>query len=580
MKEGQGPIGIILSPTRELAAQIFTEAKRFAKIFNIRVCAIFGGSGKWEMIKALKESPEIVIGTPGRLIEMIRSKATNLRRCTMLVLDEADRMFEMGFEYQMRSIANTIRPDRQTLMFSATMKKKVEGFARDMLRNPIRVVVGSIGQANPDIKQVVEVFSDMSHKWSWLCSSLDEFIAEGKVLIFSGTKSDTEEVGAGLRRHFAQRQLLDQSDRASIMKKFKAGETTVLVATDVAARGLDIKNVLVVVNYDAAKNIETHVHRIGRTGRMGIEGVTPGTAYTLLTQKDSSFAVDLFKNLQLSDQHVSPGLMKLAESDPKWHHMKGGRGGGRGGGGGAGVGAGRGGLGFGPGGGPRAMTSSMLAQRTAGSGLEAAVAASSAFTGHHMNSFVSKMNSQEQQGSGGGNSASGSSSRVTSSSVSTAAAVHIVANPYVEGQSGTLGRGRHLTRPAWATDADTTSTSSLSGAVVLTSSTEPNTNTNTNIESIPISDAAPKKVSRFSRPPSQTTASLTSPPIPPSKPMAGFVRASGSLPSTLSSVKPQQEIGEPVVSAVVVHPAPPHSSSTPATDGSTIMPRKKSRWDS
>jgi ATP-dependent RNA helicase DDX42 len=154
MKIGDGPIGVILSPTRELAAQIHTEAKKFAKVFKMRVCAVFGGGGKWEMVKALKEAPEMVVATPGRFIELIRSKATNLSRCTMVVLDEADRMFEMGFEYQMRSIVNNIRPDRQTLLFSATMKRKVEGFARELLKDPIRIVVGTVGQANPDIRQV------------------------------------------------------------------------------------------------------------------------------------------------------------------------------------------------------------------------------------------------------------------------------------------------------------------------------------------------------------------------------------------------------------------------------------------
>jgi ATP-dependent RNA helicase DDX42 len=129
-------------------------------VFNIRTCAIFGGAGKWEMQKALKEAPEIVVATPGRFIEMVKSKATNLQRCTMVVLDEADRMFELGFEYQMRSILQNVRPDRQTLMFSATMKKKIEGFAREILANPIRIVIGSIGQANSDIRQVVEIFSD------------------------------------------------------------------------------------------------------------------------------------------------------------------------------------------------------------------------------------------------------------------------------------------------------------------------------------------------------------------------------------------------------------------------------------
>jgi ATP-dependent RNA helicase DDX42 len=134
-----GPIALILAPTRELAAQIYTEARKFARPFSMKVCAIFGGAGKYEMKKALADGPEIVVATPGRFIEMIKGKATNLLRCTILVLDEADRMFEMGFEYQMRSIVNNVRPDRQIMMFSATFKKKVEGLAQDILKVILRV---------------------------------------------------------------------------------------------------------------------------------------------------------------------------------------------------------------------------------------------------------------------------------------------------------------------------------------------------------------------------------------------------------------------------------------------------------
>ena len=333
MQLGDGPIGLILAPTRELAAQIHAEANKFCKIFNIRVCAIYGGGGKWEMTKSLKEAPEICVATPGRFIDLVKAKATNLQRCTMLVLDEADRMFEMGFEYQMRSIVNNIRLDRQTLLFSATMKKKVESFAREILHDPIRVVVGTIGQANPDIQQVVEIFKDDSNKWLWLSSHADEFVAEGKVLIFVSSKIGTENITESLRNHFIQRQLAvgieclhgdkDQNDRTLVMKKFsKTEETAILVATDVAARGLDVKNIRTVVNYEAPKNIETYVHRIGRTGRMGQEGVTPGTAFTLLTAKDSSFAVDLVSNLNLSGQEVPSGLQQLASTDPKWVRLK------------------------------------------------------------------------------------------------------------------------------------------------------------------------------------------------------------------------------------------------------------------
>ena len=306
MSSGDGPISLILSPTRELTEQIYTETKRFAKLFNIRTCAVFGGGGKYEMQKALKDDvPEIVgesahsiknvincllyydvytpcnfllktisVATPGRLIDLIIAKTTNLRRCTLVVLDEADRMFEMGFEYQIRSILQNIRPTRQTLMFSATMKRKIEAFAREVLSDPIRIVVGAIGQANIDVHQSIIILPDEKMKWGWLTSKITGLLEEGKIIIFVNAKANTEELATNLRANLKigveyLHGDKEQSERSSVIRKFKTGEIQVLVATDVAARGLDIKQVQNVINFEAARNIETHVHRIGRTGRMG-----------------------------------------------------------------------------------------------------------------------------------------------------------------------------------------------------------------------------------------------------------------------------------------------------------------------
>ena len=140
LEPGDGPIGLILAPTRELSQQIYTEAKKFGKVYNIQVVCCYGGGSKWEQSKALEGGAEIVVATPGRMIDLIKMKATNLQRVTFLVLDEADRMFDMGFEPQVRSICNHVRPDRQTLLFSATFKKKIERLARDILTDPIRIV--------------------------------------------------------------------------------------------------------------------------------------------------------------------------------------------------------------------------------------------------------------------------------------------------------------------------------------------------------------------------------------------------------------------------------------------------------
>ena len=136
---------------------------------------MYGGGSKWEQSKAVKEGCEVLVATPGRLIDLVRIKATNLQRVTYLVFDEADRMFDMGFEAQVRSIANHVRPDRQTLLFSATFRKRVERLCRDALTDPVRVVVGQVGEANVDVTQFVEVMTDEREKWQWLLRHLVEF---------------------------------------------------------------------------------------------------------------------------------------------------------------------------------------------------------------------------------------------------------------------------------------------------------------------------------------------------------------------------------------------------------------------
>ncbi|CAM9791298.1 unnamed protein product, partial [Ectocarpus fasciculatus] len=349
----EGPIVVILAPTRELAGQIYTEANKFAKRYGCKVCAVYGGAGKWEMQKALKEGPEIVVATPGRMIEMIKLKATNMRRCTMMILDEADRMFDMGFEYQMRSIVAQTRPDRQTLMFSATFKRRVQQLASDILDDPVHVHIGGFNlTANEDIRQVVHVLSGDALKWKWFSDNVPAFVAKGKVLVFVSSKQGCEDLCKSLNKHTSLQAGAihgdrDQTDRREkTLRAFKQGAMPILVGTDVASRGLDIKNVNTVVNYDVAKNIETHIHRVGRTGRMGKDGVHPGTAYTLVTPKQASFAGDLAYHLESAKQAVPKELEALAKQGGGRRGGGGGGFGGGGGGGGGGRGRQGGGIGF------------------------------------------------------------------------------------------------------------------------------------------------------------------------------------------------------------------------------------------
>ncbi|KAL6954364.1 DEAD-box ATP-dependent RNA helicase 24, variant 2 [Sarracenia purpurea var. burkii] len=342
-KEG-GPIGVICAPTRELAHQIYLETKKFAKSHGLRVSAVYGGMSKLDQFKELKAGCEIVIATPGRLIDMLKMKALTMFRATYLVLDEADRMFDLGFEPQIRSIVGQIRPDRQTLLFSATMPRKVEKLAREILTDPVRVTVGEVGMANEDITQVVQVIPSDVEKMPWLLEKLPGLIDNGEVLVFASKKASVDEIESQLaQRGFKVAALhgdKDQASRMDILQKFKGGIYHVLVATDVAARGLDIKSIKSVVNYDIARDMDMHVHRIGRTGRAGDKD---GTAYTLITQKEARFAGELVNSLIAAGQNVSAELMDLAMKDGRFRSKRDARKGGgkrakgRGGGGSRGV---------------------------------------------------------------------------------------------------------------------------------------------------------------------------------------------------------------------------------------------------
>lgn len=299
----------------------------------------------------------------------------------------------MGFEYQMKSILRNVRPDRQTILFSATMRKCIEGFAMEILNSNqnqrARIVVGSIGQANSDIQQLVECVDTEEEKFEWLVEHLSEWVLDGKVLIFVASKEGAEVLRNRLQNYFAQFQYLNmgridrihgdilQQERDEVIRRFKVsmakdtmgghnsslrGEkacfSSVLIATDVASRGLDIKDVRTVLNYDVPKNMDTYVHRIGRTGRMGVNGVVPGTAYTLILQDSKNLndtlalVAQLLRNGQNSHIKIPAKLMQMVKMEPKTH-------------GGSRVGSrfgGPGNGGIGSGNVNRTMTSAMLAE--------------------------------------------------------------------------------------------------------------------------------------------------------------------------------------------------------------------------
>uniref|UniRef100_A0A0K0EJT5 RNA helicase n=1 Tax=Strongyloides stercoralis TaxID=6248 RepID=A0A0K0EJT5_STRER len=307
-----GPVVLIVVPTRELALQVFTECRKYGKPFNLKTVCAYGGGNKYEQGKDLKEYSDIVVCTPGRIIDLLKDGVTNLQNVTFLVFDEADRMFECGFEAQIQTICDQIRPDRQCVMFSATFKHKVEKLAMKMLPDPVKIVCGEFNEVNSDVSQHVIVLPNTDDvKWKWLQKNIIKFLSSGKLIIFVTKKSDSVIVYEKLKKDNKKAVLLygdlSQFERNERILAFRQ-DVDCLVATDVAARGLDIPNVKTVINYDVPRQYEYLVHRIGRTGRAGHKG----DAYTLMTESDKNFAVEMVKNFELNGYEVSDDLMNLA----------------------------------------------------------------------------------------------------------------------------------------------------------------------------------------------------------------------------------------------------------------------------
>ncbi|UKZ96931.1 ATP-dependent RNA helicase dbp2, variant 3 [Trichoderma asperellum] len=241
---GDGPIVLILAPTRELAVQIQQEISKFGRSSRIRNTCVYGGVPKGPQIRDLSRGVEVCIATPGRLIDMLEAGKTNLRRVTYLVLDEADRMLDMGFEPQIRKIIEQIRPDRQTLMWSATWPKEVRALAADFLQDFIQVNIGSMElAANHRITQIVEVVTEME-KRDRMIKHLEKVMEnkENKILIFVGTKRIADEITRFLRQDGWPALSIhgdkQQNERDWVLDQFKTGKSPIMVATDVASRGI------------------------------------------------------------------------------------------------------------------------------------------------------------------------------------------------------------------------------------------------------------------------------------------------------------------------------------------------------
>ena len=321
---GDGPIVLILVPTRELAMQVEAVCKPLKRPFSIKTKALYGGKGKDSQVEAVRCGVQIVVSTPGRLLDLIRMKATNLGRVTYAVLDEADKMLDMGFEDQLREIRGKLRPDRQTCLFSATFPPVVAAVANKWLphdRVDLRVMAHDM-TVSSTITQVVHVCAEHK-KPKKLLGFLTKLRAKekadgvrqrGRVLIFVNKIKKIGQLHAILKKSSPDRVAvlhgsLHQEQREKVLNEFKNGKVPLLIATDVAARGIHVTRLPVVVNYDFPTSLAQYVHRVGRTGRQGEQGY----AFSFFTRNLGAMAGGVVSLLKNNDQWLDPHLVKLAE---------------------------------------------------------------------------------------------------------------------------------------------------------------------------------------------------------------------------------------------------------------------------
>ncbi|XP_067300200.1 DEAD-box helicase 3 X-linked a isoform X2 [Pseudorasbora parva] len=315
VRRKQFPISLVLAPTRELALQIYDESRKFAYRSRVRPCVVYGGADIGQQIRDLERGCHLLVATPGRLVDMMERGKIGLDYCKYLVLDEADRMLDMGFEPQIRRIVeqDTMPPKgaRQTMMFSATFPKEIQILARDFLEEYIFLAVGRVGSTSENITQKV-VWVEENDKRSFLLDLLNATGKDSLTLVFVETKKGADALEDFLYREgYACTSIhgdRSQRDREEALQQFRSGRCPIMVATAVAARGLDISNVKHVINFDLPSDIEEYVHRIGRTGRVG----NLGLATSFYNDKNSNITKDLLDILVEAKQEVPSWLENLA----------------------------------------------------------------------------------------------------------------------------------------------------------------------------------------------------------------------------------------------------------------------------
>src|SRR3954465_8932649 len=303
------PRSLILEPTRELAQQVSENFDKYGKYHPLSMALLMGGVQMGDQVKALEKGVDVLIATPGRLMDLFGRGKIMLNDCKLLVIDEADRMLDMGFIPDIEEICSKLPKSRQTLLFSATMPPPIQKLAQKFLNDPKRVEVARPATANVNIEQrLVEVRADKKREALRDILRHEEF---KNAIVFANRKTTVRELATSLKRSgFAVGQIqgdMDQSDRIAEFERFKKDEITVLVASDVAARGLDVKGVSHVINFDVPWQPDDYIHRIGRTGRAGMKGIS----ITLATRADAEAVAAIEK---LTGQKIER-VGKIADVD-------------------------------------------------------------------------------------------------------------------------------------------------------------------------------------------------------------------------------------------------------------------------
>ena len=287
------PRSLILEPTRELAAQVAENFEKYGKYHKLSMALLIGGVNMSDQVAALEKGVDVLIATPGRLMDLFQRGKILLNGCSLLVIDEADRMLDMGFIPDIEEICTKLPTTRQTLLFSATMPPPIKKLADKFLSNPKQIEVARTGSTNASIEQALVATTSRGKRETLRGLLRAEDVRTA--IIFANRKTTVRELAQSLQRSgFAASEIhgdMDQSSRIKELERFKAGDINILVASDVAARGLDIKGVSHVFNFDAPWHPDDYVHRIGRTGRAG----ATGKAFTLVTEDDAENIANIEK---------------------------------------------------------------------------------------------------------------------------------------------------------------------------------------------------------------------------------------------------------------------------------------------